>query len=423
MTKTRAEAVERNADVAIIGGGAVGLWCAYFLRQRGREVVVLDRGEIGAACSWGNAGYVSPSHVVPLAAPGVVTQGLRWLLDPESPFYVRPRLDLGLARWLWRFARSGTAAHVRRAGPIFADLGLRSIAHYTTLDASLDLGFRPTGLLMAHRTEHGLNANLALADKARAVELEVDVLTPSAVQTLEPAVADGIGGIFFPQDAVVDPARMTDALHRYLEAEGVRFLPNTEVTGFEQHGERITSIWTAQGEVEADEVVLAAGSWSAEIGRTLGLQLPVQPAKGYSVTVAPEDPVPQIPILLTETKVAVTPLSEGRLRLAGTLELAGLDPTVNERRVRAILRAAPAYLRLDAVEAHPSEAWAGFRPCTPDGLPLIGRPARLDNLAVATGHAMLGITLAPATGDLVAAIVEGTPPPFDPSPFRVERFG
>ncbi len=415
--------MERSADVAIIGGGAVGLWAASFLRQRGREVVVLDRGEIGGACSWGNAGYVAPSHVVPLAAPGVVTQGLRWLLDPESPFYVRPRLDLDLARWLWRFARSGTAAHVRRAGPLFAELGLRSVAHYAALEASLDIGFRPTGLLMAHHTEHGLEANLALAEKARAVGLDVDVLDAGAVQALEPAVADGIGGLFFRQDALVDPARMTAALHRRLEAEGVRFLSHTEVTGFERQGKRIATIRTARGEVTTDEVVLAAGSWSAEIGRGLGLRLPVQPAKGYSVTVSPGGPVPQLPILLTETKVAVTPLSEGRLRLAGTLELAGLDPAVNERRVRAVLRAAPAYLRLGTVDADPAGAWAGFRPCTPDGLPLIGRAEALDNLTVATGHAMLGITLAPATGELVASILEGTPPPFDPAPFRVGRFG
>ncbi len=418
----RTESVVPRTEVAVVGGGAVGLWCAYFLQQRGHEVTVLDRGEIGAACSWGNAGYVSPSHVVPLAAPGVVTQGLRWLLDSESPFYVRPRFDLDLARWLWRFARSGTAEHVRRSAPLFADLGLRSVAHYATLQESLDLGFRPTGLLMVHRTEHGRDSNAELTEHARAVGLEVDVLDPDGVQALEPAVTDGIGGIYFPQDAMVDPAQMTTALHRHLDAEGVRFLPHTEVTGFARQEKRIAAIRTSRGTLEADEVVLAAGAWSEKIGHELGLRLPVQPAKGYSVTVVPGGLAPQLPVLLTEAKVAVTPLSKGRLRFAGTLELAGLDGSVNERRVRAILRAAPAYLRLDAVDIDPAEAWAGFRPCTPDGLPLIGRPASLDNLTVATGHAMLGITLAPATGDLVASLIEGTPPPFDPSPFRVDRF-
>ncbi len=415
--------MKRDADVAIIGGGAIGLWAAYFIRQRGREVVVLDRGDIGAACSFGNAGYVSPSHVVPLAAPGVVTQGLRWLLDPESPFYVRPRLDVELARWLWQFARAGTAAHVARSGPVFANLGLRSVAHYADLAERFDIGFAPSGLLMLHRTEPGREKNLGLAEQARAVGLDVDTLDPDAVQALEPTVADGIGGIFFPQDAVVDPARMVSALHRMLEADGVRFLPHTDVTGFEQRNGSVRTIRTTQGDLHPETVVLAAGSWSPVLGRDLGLRLPVQPAKGYSVTITPDGPMPHLPVLLAEAKVAVTPLPEGRLRFAGTLELAGLDPNVNERRVGAILRAVPDYLAPFDVIDTAEEAWVGFRPCTPDGLPLIGTPDSLRNLVVATGHAMLGISNAPATGTLVAALVAGEPPPFDPAPFRVGRFG
>ena len=415
--------MERNADVAIIGGGAIGLWAAYFLHQQGRSVVVLDRDAIGAACSWGNAGYVSPSHVVPLAAPGVVTQGLGWLLDPESPFYIRPRPDLDLARWLWKFVRAGTTAHVERSAPVFADLGLRSVAHYADLAQHLDLGFELSGLMMLHRTDAGAEKNEKLAQRARAVGLEVDILDPKAAQALEPTIADEIGGIYFPQDAVVDPARMTMALHRHLEAEGVRFLPHTDVTGFARRNGTVRAVRTTQGDVEARQFVLAAGSWSPELGRDLGLRLPVQPAKGYSITITPDGAMPHLPVLLTEAKVAVTPLPEGRLRFAGTLELAGLDASINERRVRAVLRAVPDYLEpFDQIDADPAEAWAGFRPCTPDGLPIIGKPDSLDNLVVATGHAMLGISLAPATGTLVAALVADETPPFDPKPFRVGRF-
>lgn len=411
--------MNRTADVAIVGGGAVGLWAAHALRQRGRDVVVIDRGAIGAACSLGNAGYVSPSHVVPLAAPGVVTQGLRWLLDPESPFYVRPRFDLDLFRWLWRFVRASTSAHVRRAGPVLADLGLRSVAQYAALADRLDFGFERSGLLMLHRNA---DTNRTLVAHARRAGLEVEVLDADAVQALEPAAAPGLGGVFFPQDAVLDPEQMTRALHRHLASNGVRFVPHTAVTGFDVHEGRIRALETSGGAWTADEVVLAAGSWTPELGRQLGLRVPVQPAKGYSVTVT-LDGGPRLPVLLTEAKVAVTPLPGGRLRFAGTLELAGLDASVDERRVRAILRAVPTYLRLDAVETDPSEAWVGFRPCTPDGLPLIGRAPTVDNLTVATGHAMLGITLAPVTGDLVAALVTGAPPPFDPTPFRLGRFG
>jgi D-amino-acid dehydrogenase len=381
---------------------------------------VFDRGAIGGACSFGNAGYISPSHVIPLAAPGVVTQGLRWLLDPDSPFYVRPRLDLYLLRWLWRFARTATSEHVRRSAPLLADLGLRSAAQYAALAERLDFGFERSGLLMLHRSP---DANRALVEHARRAGLEVDELNADAVQALEPAAAPGLSGVYFPQDAVLDPEHMTSALHRQLAAEGMRFVPHTAVTGFSVREDRIHALETSDGEWTADEVVLAAGAWSPELGRGLGLRLPVQPGKGYSVTITPDGPAPRLPVLLTEAKVAVTPLPGGRLRFAGTLELAGLDASVNERRVRAILRAVPAYLRLGSIEADPGEAWVGFRPCTPDGLPLIGRPASLRNLTVATGHAMLGITLAPATGDLVAAFVTGAPPPFDPMPFRVDRFG
>ena len=415
--------MDRDADIAVIGGGAIGLWAAYFLHRHGRTVTVLDRDEIGAACSWGNAGYVSPSHVIPLAAPGVVTQGLGWLLDPESPFYIKPRLNLELGRWLWQFVRAGTAAHVERSAPIFADLGLRSVAAYAALAETLDIGFEPSGLMMLHRTDAGRAKNQALTDAARAVGLDVDVLDSDAVQALEPTVADGIGGIFFPQDAVVDPARMTAALHRHLEAEGVRFLSHTEVTGAERRGDAITSLQTTQGELCPETVVLAAGSWSAAFGKRLGLRLPVQPAKGYSITVMPEGARPRVPVLLTEAKVAVTPLPDGRLRFAGTLELAGLDARINTRRVASILRAVPDYLEpFDRIEADPAEAWAGFRPCTPDGLPIIGRADDISNLVVATGHAMLGISLAPATGALVAALAADEKPPFDPSPFRLSRF-
>ncbi len=412
------------ASVVIVGGGAIGLASAFFLQRCGDfSITVIDQGAIGDGCSYGNAGFLSPSHVVPLAAPGVVSKGLRWLLDPESPFYIRPRWDSELFRWLWRFRQAATSTHVVRSAPVLQALLERSRELTIQLQEVVgDFELRREGLLMPFQSKEGRQECEALAREAVRLGIAHAWIAAEELAELAGTEVRAQGGLFFPGDAHLRPDRFTAALHRYLEQQGVRFLPNTPVRGLVRRGFQVAGVQVAEGTLGADLVVVAAGAWSAELVRAVGYRLPLQPAKGYSLTFTPPEGMPRRPLLLTETKVAVTPFREA-FRLAGTLELAGLELSLNWRRVQAIYRAAGRYLptlRLPAMEQ--AEIWAGLRPCTPDGLPVVDRVPGTDNLWLATGHAMLGISLAAVTGELVAALISGAAPPIDPTPLRADRW-
>jgi D-amino-acid dehydrogenase len=415
--------------VLIIGGGSIGVCSAYYLATRGREVILLDKGEICSGSSYGNAGLIVPSHSVPLAAPGVLSAGLRWLLDAESPFYIKPRLDLALFSWLWRFQAACRADRMRAAIPVVRDLQHASIALYDELAApgGVECGYARSGILMLGTSRAGYEEAIEEAHLLGGYGIEGKVLDAAAVRAMEPHVLPAvIGGVFFPGDAHMIPADFVTGLARLAAEKGVRIHTKTEVLGFatgsgpSASGKRITTVHTTRGDFRPAEVVLAGGSWSPELGRELGLSVPIQAAKGDSVTVKRPATCPTVPLNLKEARVAVTPMGE-TMRLAGTLELAGLDFTINRRRVRAILDGARRYLGgLDALEV--IEIWRGLRPCTPDGLPILGRPASFENLIVAAGHAMIGMSLGPITGKLVAQIACREAPEMDVTPLRPGRF-
>jgi D-amino-acid dehydrogenase len=414
----------RQSDtVLIIGGGSIGVCSAYYLAARGRDVMLLDKGEVCSGSSYGNAGLIVPSHSVPLAAPGVLSAGLRWLLDAESPFYIKPRLDLALLSWLWRFQAACRDGRMRAALPVIRDLQHASIALYDELTATgdLDCGYSRTGILMLYASPKGRDEAVEEAHLLAKYGIETKVLDGDAVRAMEPHVVPAvIGGVFYPGDAHLIPADFVNGLARRAAGMGVRFHPKTEVLGFTTSGKRITTVHTTRGDLQPAEVVLAGGSWSPELGRELGLCIPIQPAKGYSITVKRPATCPTVPLNLKEVRVAVTPMGE-TMRLAGTLELAGLDLSVNRRRVRAILKGARRYLGgLDALEV--IEIWRGLRPCTPDGLPIISRPSAYENLIVAAGHATIGMSLGPITGKLVAQIACRETPVIDVTPLRASRF-
>jgi D-amino-acid dehydrogenase len=409
--------------IIVVGGGVVGVCAAYYLVRRGLPVALVEKGDIAAGSSYGNAGLIVPSHSVPLAAPGVLRQGLRWMLDPESPFYIRPRPSRELGRWLFRFARACTESHVRRALPVIRDLSRMSLDLYRELAAlpGLEFGFRQDGALAVYRTAAGLEHGRHEAALLEAAGIGAQVLDGAGARALEPALRrDLAGAVHFPGDAHVTPDRFVRGLAREAEGLGARLLTGTEVLGFTRRGGRIAAVETTRGDLAAEQVVLAAGSWSAGLARGLGLDLPIQPAKGYSVTCDRPASGPRMPLLLGEARVAVTPMGDA-LRFAGTLELAGLDLAIDRRRVAAIRRAVPQYLAGDAGSTV-REIWRGLRPCSPDGLPYIGRPARCDNLIVATGHAMIGVSLGPVTGALVAQLAAGEPPMLDLSLLGPGRF-
>ena len=413
-----------SVDVAVIGGGVVGVASAALLAERGARVVLLERGEICSGASYGNAGWISPSHGTPLPSPGVVRQALRWLLDADSPFYVKPRFDLELALWLLEFLRASSAARARSTLRANRELILASLALYEKLAAEpgSDFGFARRGLVVACESPDGMEHARAELDALAELGGGGRELGNAELRALVPQLSPELrGGIYFPADAHLDPERLVQALARRAAANGAALWTRQEVLELELRGRRIERIVATRGELRAAEVVLAAGAWSPQLGAQLGLRLPVQAAKGYSVTVRRPADFGEHPVLLSEAKVALTPLGDA-LRFAGTLELAGLDLRVNARRVAAILRAVERFL--PGLAAGPRiETWRGLRPLTPDDRPIIGRPRAFENLVVATGHGMSGISQAPMTAQLVAEICRGEAPGLPLGPFSPDRFG
>ncbi len=412
--------------VIIAGAGVIGLCSAYYAAQKGHRITLLERGTYGHdCCSVGNAGMIVPSHVVPLAAPGAVGFALKSLLNPESPFYVRPRLDMGLLAWGLRFWRSATAGHVARCAPLLRDLHLASRTCYEELAESPgnDFGLVRRGLLMLCKTRHALEEEARIAGMIRQLGIPAGVLDAKRTAELDPGVRMNIAGsVFYPKDCHMLPHRFVDGLTRKLESAGVAFSWQTEVTGWIAEGSRIAAVRTNRGELTAEEYVLACGAWSPVIARPLRLKLLMQAGKGYSLTRSHPRRLPTLCSILCEARVAVTPM-DPTLRIGGTMEIAGLDESISPVRVRGIIKAVPEYLPdFTAADFEGVRPWCGLRPCSADGMPYIGRTARFSNLVVATGHAMMGMSLGPITGRLVAQIVSGEQPSINIDALSPDRF-
>ena len=413
-------------DVLVVGGGVLGVCTAYFLTEAGRKVLLVDREDICAGSSYGNAGLIVPSHSVPFAQPGVVGQALRWMFDPESPFYIRPRLELALLTWLWRFRAAANARHRDRTMPVLRDLIMKSLEIYRSLSAmdDMEFGFEERGVLHLFNTEEGLDEGRHEAEVLGAIDIETRVLSRrEVVDRLGGLNATVVGAVYYPQDAHLTPARFVRALAARFQAMGGTVLAPAEVQGFERDGRRIIGVNTTAGMLEADEVVLASGSWTPLLARELGIKAPIQAAKGYSVTFRRPEGIPEVPFICGEGRVGVTPMGD-TIRFAGTLELAGIDLSINQRRVEAVSRTPAAYVsEVDTRDMERLEVWAGLRPLTPDGLSLLGRSPRYDNLTLAAGHSMIGMSSGPASARLVTQVITGEEPFMDMSPMDPARFG
>jgi D-amino-acid dehydrogenase len=402
----------------------VGLSTAYYARAKGHDVDVLDSGDGSSGCSFGNSGLVVPSHFVPLASPGTVGLGLRYMWSPESPFYIKPRLDRDLLSWLLRFWWVASAKHVRRSEPLLRDLHLRSRECYVEwANHFADFGLARKGLLMLCATEEGLGEEGASAAEARNLGIPAEVLTPARVRQLEPDLPLAIkGGVFYPLDCHLDPPAFMAVLRAEVERMGVRLLWNTEVSGFERNRGRIIGVRTPGELHTADAFVLAAGVWSQALARGLGLSLPLQPGKGYSLTLPKPPKLPVHPSILVEGRVAVTPIGS-TLRFGGTMELGAFDPTINPSRIRGIIRSVTTYFPgMSPRDFDGVPPWCGLRPCSPDGLPYIGPFKRHPNLFAATGHAMMGVSLGPITGRLVAEMLSREAPSVPVAALSPDRF-
>ncbi len=418
--------MKNPARVLIIGGGVIGLCTAYYTAQKGHQVTILDRNsEDHGGCSFGNAGMVVPSHFVPLAAPGAVALGLKWMWNPESPFWIKPRIDLDLFSWALKFWRASTAEHVARSAPLLRDMHLASRTAFEELSnvPGFDFGLVKKGLLMLCRTQHALDEEAKAAGKARELGVPAEILDAKQTAKLDPNVTmDIAGSVYFPKDCHLIPDRFMAGLKQQLKQLGTKFLWNTEVTGWRQESGRIKSVETTNSTFEADEYVLCGGSWSPVIARSLNLNIPMQAGKGYSLTLNNPRQLPTICSILTEARVAVTPMGN-QLRFGGTMEIAGLNEEINPVRVQGIIKSVPRYYpEFKIADFEGIQPWRGLRPCSPDGMPYIGRASRYANLSIATGHAMMGLSLAPVTGKLVAQILSRETPFLDIKQLNPERY-
>jgi D-amino-acid dehydrogenase len=419
--------------IGIIGGGIIGLFSAYYLQKAGHEVTVMDRGDFSDSCSQGNAGMIVPSHIVPLAAPGMVAKGLRWMFSPTSPFYVRPRLNWDLLKWGYLFWKNATAAHVEKSIPVLRDLSLWSKNLYQDFQRQnhFDFGWQERGLLMLYQSPSVAHEEQEMAAIANRAGIEAAVLSAAEVQALEPDVeVSCLGGVFYKGDAHLSPHLLVKNLKNYLDTEGVKFLEKTEIIGFEKDNHKVTAALVADRAVALrsvktrlafDEVVITTGAWSPILTQELGFSLPLQGGKGYSFMLHDVLKNVRVPTIMLEARATATPMGSS-LRFAGTLEIAGTDLSVNMNRVQGIVEGVRRfYPHLDFENPKKEGVWSGLRPCSPDGLPYIGRLPHLKNIIVATGHGMMGLSLAPATGKLVAEIISGAPLSMAINSLRLDR--
>ena len=412
-----------SKEVIVIGGGIIGLCSAYYLQEEGHQVTIIDKSNMDAGASYVNAGYITPSHFIPLAAPGMINKGIKWMFNPTSPFYIKPRLNADFLKWTWAFKKSATASKVEKAIPVIKAINILSRDLYENIKASNTFNFHyeRKGLLMCYQSDKVGEAEWKIGKRGIEEGLGVKNLTKKEVDVLEPNANLNIkGAIYFDSDAHMTPTDFMPEMVKYLKTKGVVFYANEDVKDIEVTNGTVSKIITNKQELKADEVVLAAGSWSPLVTKKLGLQIPIQAGKGYRINVNRETGI-TIPAILCEAKVAVTPM-QGFTRFAGTMEIAGINHNINPIRVQTIANAAKNYYtNLNISEEEKGSADCGLRPCSPDGLPYIGKSSKCNNLTIATGHAMMGWSLGPATGKLVSEIISEKKTTLDLSPFHPDR--
>ncbi len=411
-------------SILIIGGGIVGLCSAYYLQKEGHQVTVIDKSDMSEGASYINAGYITPSHIIPLASPGMITKGIKWMFNSSSPFYMKPRFDPDFLKWSWYFHRASTKQKVEKAIPVIKDINLLSRDLFEDIKASGDLGdfhLERKGLLMLYKTEAAGEEEMKVAEKAKHLGLEVEMLNKQQLNVIEPnAKIDAMGAIHYECDGHMTPTEFMPKMISFLKGTGVTINANEEVLDIDSINNKIQQVITSKGVYKADEVVLAAGSWSGILAKKLKLKLPLQAGKGYRINLERPTGI-TIPAILMEAKVAVTPM-KGFTRLAGTMEFSGINTTIRKERVEAIASAAQYfYPEIELTSGEKAGAQSGLRPVSPDGLPYIGKSNSIANLTFATGHAMMGWSLGPATGKLVTEIIDGKKTSMNISPFAPIR--
>lgn len=412
-------------EVIIIGGGIIGLNIAYYLQKAGYSITVIERGEITDGCSFGNMGYMSPSHFIPLASPGIITEGLKHMLSSSSPFYIKPRLNIELIKWGYHFFKNCNDETAKRNAPHLNNILQlsRALINEIRVDIGDNFDMQETGCMMMCKHPKTLEHEFHMADDAEKFGLTVERLNAGQVQQLEPDVELNIAGaVLVKNDCHFHPGKFMVQLKKYLESKGVKFQLNTTVSGFEHSNRKVSAVITDKGNFRCTQLAIAAGSWLPVIAKMLNTRLLLQPGKGYSHTYEKVEKNIRYPAILVDGRCAITPW-KNKLRIGGTMELSGLNNKIMVKRMKGIFDSAKDFYPGLAINMPPAnEIWSGLRPVTPDGLPYIGRPSNNSNVIYAGGHAMLGVSQATGTGKLVAQIIQGKRTEIDLSAFRTDRF-
>jgi D-amino-acid dehydrogenase len=409
--------------VLVVGGGVIGAACSHELAKSGFEVTVIDKGAWGSGCSHGNCGFICPSHVLPLTEPGTVKKTLLSMLKGNSPFSIRPRLDPRLWKWLWRFARRCRHDLMLQAARDRAPLLERSLSAYREMveEGILECEWQERGILFLYQSEKLLDKFNQTARLLKdEFQLRSERVEGDQLQAMEPTLKPGLaGGWYFPDDVHVRPDRLMSSWRVQLEKQGVHVRENCEFGQLVRERDRVVAVVAGGEEFDVDELVIATGALTPLLARQLGCRLPIQPGKGYSITMPRPQPCPTMPLVFVQHKVAASPMVSG-YRLGSMMEFNGYDSRIKPRRLQLLREAAEQYLEEPYSEPI-EEEWYGWRPMTSDGVPFIDRLPGLENAWVAAGHNMLGVSMAPATGQLIAQLLGGQDAGIDPAPYRIAR--
>ena len=413
---------KQKTDVVIIGAGVAGLCCAYSLAKAGRSVRIVDQGVPGAGSSFGNCGMISPSHVLPNTLPGLPWKAFKWMFQKAAPFRVVPQANMEFASWMFGFWQRCSRAQVERTAPAISAIltSSRALLHTLIETEKMQVDYGQDGCIYVYSTPQAFVTEGAWHPVYDACGVKVKIHDQASLLKLEPALKDNVyGGYHFPDDATLRPDLYVAELVRVLQALGVEINSGVKATNYHEDSGGV-HLHTEQGVIQAREAVLAAGAWSPLLSKTLGFRVPIQPGKGYSITMARPERCPKHSMVLKEKSVAVTPWESG-FRLGSTMEFVGYDSTLNPTRIQALIDGAAKFLHTPTAPG-PHTPWYGWRPMTLDTVPIIDRAPNLQKLWLATGHSMLGVSMSTGTGKLLAELVTGESPHIDPSPYRYGRF-
>ena len=415
----------KSEKVIIVGGGVNGLCTAYYLQKKNFDVTVIDNGDISNSCSFGNMGFLSPSHFIPLASPGIVAEGLKHMMSSTSPFYIKPRLNLPFLQWALQFYKNSNQKVVDKNSPSLSNI--LNLSRHLMNEIRDEIGdvfeMQEIGCMMMCHAQKTYEEELKVADAGEKLGLKVERLDRGELQKREPDVElDIYGAVLFKDDAHIHPGKFMVAMKNYLQKNGVNFQLNTAVTGFKKGAKKVEEVITDKGSFTGEEIILTPGSWLPEVAKMLGLKLLLQGGKGYSHTYEYVEKNIKYPAILVDGRCAITPWKH-ELRIGGTMEFSGNNKNVLINRMQGIYNSVKKFYPGLKIDFPPKdEIWTGLRPVTPDGLPYIGKTEKYENVFVGGGHAMLGISEGAATGKILSDVIEKGSAPIDISAFAVERF-